>query len=67
MDRNKLILYLNILGICFPIASTYIIIVSIITSQTISPLSIVALAFGYVVMIRHNYLFRELWNKWFSK
>ncbi len=66
MDLHKLILYINILGICFPVALTYVMIINIILGITIQPISIVILAFGYVVMIKHNMLFRELWDKWFK-
>ncbi len=64
MDLQKLILCINILGICFPIALTYIMVINIIVGITIQPVSIVVLAFGYAVMIKHNILFRELWDRW---
>lgn len=67
MDFNKLLLYLNILGICLPIALTYLVIASLITRQPIYPVTIVVLAFSYVVMIKRNVLFQELWKKWFRK
>ncbi|MFT4414529.1 hypothetical protein ACLM5H_11785 [Fredinandcohnia humi] len=64
MDIYKLILFINILGICFPVALTYVLIVNIILGLPIQPISIVILAFGYVVMIKHNMVFREFWEKW---
>ncbi|MFT4416047.1 hypothetical protein ACLM5H_19480 [Fredinandcohnia humi] len=64
MDIHKLILYINILGICFPVALTYVMIINIIFGITIQPVSLVILALGYAVMIKHNMLFRELWEKW---
>lgn len=67
MDFKKLMLYINILGICFPVVLTYVLIANIVLKQPIKPISIVILAFGYVVMIKRNPLFRDLWNKWFPK
>ncbi|WP_270363292.1 hypothetical protein [Bacillus paranthracis] len=66
MDFNKLILFANILGICFTVALTYIIIVNILVGLPVQPVAIAMLAIGYVVMIKRNTLFQELWNKWFS-
>lgn len=67
MNQTKFLLYINILGICFPIALTYVVFVCIITHQPVQPLSIVGLAFGYVIMIKRNIVFQELWGKWFNK
>ncbi|MBT2687286.1 hypothetical protein J7I93_03725 [Bacillus sp. ISL-47] len=67
MDFHKLMLYVNILGICLPVALTYLVIASIITGQQVFPLTIVGLAFGYAIMIKRNVLFQELLNKWFKK
>jgi hypothetical protein len=67
MDFHKLLLYINILGICLPVALTYLVIANIITGQQIYPFTIVGLALGYAVMIKRNVLFKELWNKWFKK
>lgn len=67
MDLHKLVLYVNVLGICFPIALTYVLIVNILLDLPIHPSSIVVLAIGYVVMIKRNSLFQELWQKWFHK
>ena len=67
MDFHKLMLYINILGICLPVSLTYLVIVSLITGQPIYPFTLVGLAFGYAVMIKRNVLFQELWNKWFGK
>lgn len=67
MDFNKFMLYINILGICLPVALTYVIIANLIIGQPIEPVTIVMLAFGYAVMIKRNFVFQELWRKWFSK
>jgi hypothetical protein len=67
LDLHKLVLYINILGICIPVASTYILVINLIIGQPITPISIVVLAFGYVVMIKYNFVFHELWKKWFRK
>jgi hypothetical protein len=67
MNLYKLLLYLHILGICLPISLTYVLIVNIIFGLPIQPISIVILAFGYVVMIKLNPVFQELWAKWFGK
>lgn len=67
MDFYKLMLYVNILGICLPVALTYLVIANLITGQPIYPYTIVVLAFGYAVMIKRNMLFQELWEKWFKK
>lgn len=64
MDLYRLILYINILGICLTAALTYIMIVNLILGLPIQPVSICILAFSYVVMIKHNMVFRELWEKW---
>ncbi|PLT33650.1 hypothetical protein [Bacillus sp. V5-8f] len=66
MDFNKLMLYANILGICFSVALTYIIVVNILVGLPVQPVAIAMLAIGYVVMIKRNTLFQELWNRWFS-
>ncbi|WP_217608688.1 hypothetical protein AB3Z07_02615 [Metabacillus halosaccharovorans] len=66
MDINKLILYANILGICFTVALTYIIIINIIVGLPVQPVAVAMLAIGYVVMIKRNTLFQELWDRWFS-
>ncbi|MYL47831.1 hypothetical protein GLV94_19525 [Virgibacillus halodenitrificans] len=67
MDPAKFLLYMNILGICLPIALTYVVFACIITHQPVQPLAIIGLAFGYVIMIKRNVVFHELWNKWFNK
>lgn len=67
MDLQKLILYVNIFGICLPVAITYFVIANIIAGQPIYPSTIVCLGFGYVVMIKRNVIFHELWNKWCRK
>ncbi len=67
MDLQKLMLYVNILGICLPVALTYVLIVNILLDLPIYPSSIVILALGYVIMIKRNPLFQDLWQKWFRK
>jgi hypothetical protein len=67
MDFQKLILYMNILGICLPIAISYEVITNIIFGLPIKPVTIGGLAFGYVVMFKCNPLFQELMNKWTKK
>ncbi len=64
MDLHRLLLFINILGICFPVALTYVMIMNILFRIPIQPVSIIILAFGYIVMIKSNMLFQELWNKW---
>lgn len=67
LNPYKIILYANILGICLPIALTYLVIANLIFGQPIYPFTIVSLALGYAVMIKRNMLFKELWEKWFRK
>lgn len=67
MNFQKLVLYVNILGICLTFALSYVVIANIIIGFPIKPVTIVALAFGFVVMIKKNALFQELINKWFNK
>lgn len=67
MDLYKLMLYVNILGICLPVALTYLVIANLIIGQPIYPSTIVCLALGYAVMIKRNILFQDLWGKWFKK
>ena len=64
MDLYRLIFYINILGICFPIALTYLVVFNVLTDQQVYPITIVILAFGYAVMIKKNPIFHELWDKW---
>ncbi|RFU60787.1 hypothetical protein D0466_20775 [Peribacillus glennii] len=67
MDLHKFILYINIVVICLPVASTYVLLVKLITNQPITPNSIGVLAFTYVVMINYNFVFQDLWRKWFGE
>lgn len=67
MDFNKLILLVNILGICLPVALSYIVIVNIIIGLPVEPVTIIVLAFGYAIMIKRNSLFQEIKEKWFNK
>jgi uncharacterized membrane protein YdjX (TVP38/TMEM64 family) len=64
MDIHKLIFYIHILGICFPVTLTYIFFVDIFTGQEIRLVTIVVMAFGYAVMIKINPVFHFLWDKW---
>ncbi|MEQ2527731.1 hypothetical protein WMO40_13550 [Bacillaceae bacterium CLA-AA-H227] len=66
MDFNKIILYANILGICFTVALTYTVVVNIFVGLPVQPVAVAMLAIGYVVMIKRNTLFQELWDRWFS-
>jgi hypothetical protein len=67
VDFYKLMLVINILGICFNVALTYVVIVCLITRQPIEPITVLILGFGYAVMIKRNFVFNELWEKWFKK
>jgi hypothetical protein len=67
MDFSKIILYLNILGICLPIAVSYEVIANIICGLPVKPVTIVVSAFGYAIMLKQNPLFQELKRKWFNK
>jgi hypothetical protein len=66
VEYNKIVLYILILGICFPIASTFTLIIRLITQQPIGFFSLFVLAFGYIVMFKYNFLFHELRDKWFK-
>jgi len=57
---------MNILGICFPVVLTYVVIFDVLTDQQVYPITITILAFGYAVMIKRNPVFHELWDKWFG-
>lgn len=66
MDLFKLVFWINTMAISLNLTVTYIVIVNLFFNQPIYPITIVALAFGYVVMIKYNYVFHELWEKWFG-
>ncbi|WP_047986083.1 hypothetical protein [Ornithinibacillus californiensis] len=66
MDFFKVLFYINTLAISLNIGVTYMVIVNLIFSQPIHPFTIAGLAFGYAVMIKHNFVFHELWDKWFK-
>ncbi|WP_079506899.1 hypothetical protein [Mesobacillus jeotgali] len=66
MNLHKTILFIFILGICFPVASTFTLIIKLITQQPIEPISLFVLAFGYIIMFKYNLLFHELLEKWFK-
>ena len=63
MNPQKLILYFYVLGICFPVALTYVMIVNLIIGEPIRQMSVFILAFSYVIMIYLNPVFHELWQK----
>lgn len=63
MPSNLVILY--ILGICFTVANSYLFIInSFFLQKTISLVSMIVLAFAWIVTIEFNPLFRELVAKW---
>lgn len=66
MDHFKLVFLINAMAICFNVAGTYLVIVNMLFNQPIYPGLIVSLVVGYGVMIKYNYLFHELWDKWFG-
>jgi hypothetical protein len=67
MEFYKVMLILNILGICFNVALTYVVIMCLLFQQPIEPITILMLGFGYAVMIKRNLVFITLWEKWFRK
>ncbi|KGR74717.1 hypothetical protein CD33_16705 [Ureibacillus sinduriensis BLB-1 = JCM 15800] len=67
MDFHRVKFYANILGICLPVALTYLVIANLITGLPIYPYTYVGLAFGYALMIKRIILFQEIWHKWFGK
>jgi len=67
VDLKRLMLYVNILGICLPLALTYVIIINIFLGLPVEPVSVFILAFGYAVMIKRNFVFQELWERWFGR
>lgn len=66
LDLFKIMFWINTIAISLNLTCTYLVIVNLIFSQPIEPFTIVALVFGYGVMIKHNYVFHELWDKWFK-
>ncbi|MFC4619951.1 hypothetical protein ACFO4N_14655 [Camelliibacillus cellulosilyticus] len=67
MDLMKLKLYLEILGICFTVALSYIFIANLFLGIENKPVDYVILAFSWVVVLKFNWTAHELWNKWFGK
>lgn len=65
MDFFKLIFFINVMAICLNVAATYLVIVNLFFNQPIYPGLIVSLAIGYGVMIKYNFVFHDLWDKWF--
>lgn len=66
MDFFKLAYLINAMAISLNVAATYTVIVNLLFNQPIYPGLIVSLVIGYGVMIKYNFLFRELWDKWFK-
>lgn len=66
MDFFKLIFYINAMAISLNVAATYLVIVNLILNQQIHPFLILGLIVGYGVMIKYNFVFHELWDKWFN-
>lgn len=67
MDLFKVMFWINCIAISLNLTVTYIVIVNLIFLQANHPYTIVALVIGYGVMIKHNFVFHELWEKWFGK
>ncbi|HET7579054.1 MAG TPA: hypothetical protein VFK33_07225 [Bacillales bacterium] len=69
MDFMKLKVYLDILGICFTVALSYIFIANLFLGRADQNdlLSIGILAFGWAVILTNNQVARELWRKWIHK
>lgn len=65
VDFFKLAYIINALAINLNVAATYTVIVNLLFNQPIYPGLIVSLVIGYGVMIKYNFLFHELWDKWF--
>lgn len=67
MDFFKLIFCINALAISINAAATYLVIINIFLNQPIHPTLIPSLIIGYGVMIKYNFVFHELWDKWFKR
>ncbi|MFB4472745.1 hypothetical protein [Virgibacillus sp. SK37] len=65
MDFFKLAFFIYAMAISLNVAGTYLVIVNLLFNQPIYPGLIVSLVIGYGVMIKYNFLFHELWDKWF--
>lgn len=65
MDFFKLAFLIYAMAISLNVAGTYMVIVNLLFNQPIYPGLIVSLVIGYGVMIKYNFLFHELWDKWF--
>lgn len=65
MDFFKLVFFINAMAISLNIAATYLVIINLLLNQPIYPLLIPSLIIGYGVMIKYNFVFHELWYKWF--
>lgn len=65
MDFFKLAFFINAMAISLNAAGTYMVIVNLFFNQPIYPGLIVSLVIGYGVMIKYNFIFHELWDKWF--
>ncbi|HET7657617.1 MAG TPA: hypothetical protein VFK37_04940 [Bacillales bacterium] len=66
MDLMKFKMYLDILGICFTVALTYIMIANAFLglSERNDLMGIGILAFAWVVLLTRNDVARTLWKKW---
>ena len=65
MDFFRLAFFINAMAISLNVTATYLVIVNLFFNQPIHPALVVSLVFGYGVMIKYNFVFHELWNKWF--
>lgn len=65
MDFFKLVFLINALAISLNVAGTYLVIVNLLLNQPIYPGLIVSLVIGYGVMMKYNFLYHKLWDKWF--
>lgn len=69
MDMKKFKLYLDILGICFTVALSYITIANdfLGLQERNNLLALGILAFAWVVILTRNDVAREIWDKWRKK
>ncbi|TMN21851.1 hypothetical protein [Lentibacillus cibarius] len=66
MDFFKIAFFINAMTICLNVAVTYMVVADLFLNQPTAPFTIVSLAFGYGIMIKYNFVFHELWDKWFG-
>jgi|HigsolmetaGSP11D_1036233.scaffolds.fasta_scaffold26084_2 nucleosome binding factor SPN SPT16 subunit len=67
LDLMKLKSYLEILGICFTVALTFMFFANIFLNIENKPIDYVILAFSWIVVLKFNWTARDLWHKWFGK